>query len=961
MLNFPSIEEKILKLWQEKNIFKKTLAKKAPKGLFTFYEGPPTANGQPGLHHVLARAFKDLIPRFKTMQGYYVERKAGWDTHGLPVELEVEKKLKISGKPGIEKYGIQEFNQKCQESVWRYKEEWEKLTERIAFWLDMDNPYITYHKEYIETLWWIFKKVHERGLLYQGHKVVPQCPRCGTALSSHEVAQGYESITEPSVYLKFKVTKGNKFVQAGDYILSWTTTPWTLPGNVALAVGPNFKYVRVKVKDEFYILAKQRLEIIDSEYEVADEFEGRGMEDIEYEPLFPGAIPQNIENYQNAFKVYEADFVTTEDGTGVVHTAVMYGEDDYNLGSKVGLPKFHTVDENGYFLPSVKKWAGKFVKDKEVEKGITKDLELRGLLFKVENYTHDYPFCWRCDTPLLYYAKDSWFIKMTALQKELIKENKKINWIPEYIKEGRFGEWLAQIKDWAISRERYWGTPLPIWKCERCGEIKVIGSFQELYKETQCPLIQRDDFDPHRPYVDEYKLKCPCGGQMSRVPEVADCWFDSGAMPFAQYHYPFESKEKIESKDYYPADFIAEAIDQTRGWFYTLLAIGVLVGRGTSYKNVICLGHINDQHGQKMSKSKGNVVDPWTVINQWGADALRFHLYTINQPGESKNFDIKNIESVVKRNFMILFNVVSFYQMYQAENQFINKQPKSKNILDNWMLVRMNQLIDGVTENLDKYNIFTAGRSIALFIDELSTWYLRRSRERFKGDDKNDKKQSLETLGYCLSALTKILAPFTPFMAEELYQKLNGKLESVHLEKWPESEKFSEESSNRVLLAMEMERVRKIVELALAKRDEAAIKVRQPLSQLTVVGGELSDELTRLIKDEVNVKEIIFEKGETLSVKLNTELTERLKEEGLYREMVRTINQLRKEAKLTIKDHITVNYQTDSVLVKKVINKYQKELLKNTISKALVDGKSSNNFIEKEVKVNGEKIWLALK
>jgi isoleucyl-tRNA synthetase len=983
MFNFPEIEEKILKNWREKDIFNKTLAKASPKGSFVFYEGPPTANGKPGIHHVLARAFKDLIPRFKTMQGYLVERKAGWDTHGLPVELEVEKKLKISGKPDIEKYGIAKFNEQCQASVWQYKEEWEKLTQRIAFWLDLEHPYVTYHKDYVESLWWIFKEVHRSGYLYQGHKVVPQCPRCGTALSSHEVAQGYKEVREPSIYVKFKITTGNQYIKEGDCILSWTTTPWTLPGNVALAVGENFDYVKIQIsnsksqepdnhqnpksKIQNLVLAKELLKIIEEEYKILSEFKGKDLVGVEYEPLFPGAIPSEVENYQNAFKVYPADFVTTQDGTGIVHTAVMYGEDDYRLGSQVGLPKFHTVDENGNFNNSVNKWAGKFVKDKEVETGIINDLKERGLFFNQVDYTHDYPFCWRCDTPLLYYAKDSWFFAMSRLQKDLLKENQKINWVPEHIKEGRFGEWLVSVKDWAISRERYWGTPLPIWKCEKCEEIKVIGSYKELFDETGCPLVEKDDFDPHRPFIDEYKLKCDCGGEMWRVPEVADCWFDSGSMPLAQYHYPFENKKKVDAKDYYPADFIAEAIDQTRGWFYTLLAIGVLLGKGTPYKNVICLGHINDTHGHKMSKSKGNIVDPWEVINKWGADALRFHLYTVNAPGDSKNFDIKNVETVVKKNFMILFNVLSFYQTYER-SKTEDQRPKTNNVLDEWILARLNQLIVKVTDNLEKYNIFSAGRLITEFIDDLSTWYLRRSRDRFKSENKDDKLAAVETLGFVLLNLSKIMAPFTPFIAEELYQKLGGKLESVHLEEWPEYEFDYEEDkklgikNKEVIVLSDMETVRKIVESALAARDEAGIKVRQPLAKLEIPEYELSAELLQLIKDEVNIKKVEFNKKLAVGqVKLDSSLTDELKAEGLFRELIRSVNQLRKEAKLTINDQVTIDYQTDSETVEKVIGQFKEELFKNTISHELNNQKAGDYLIEKELKVNGEELWLGLK
>ncbi|MBT4495204.1 isoleucine--tRNA ligase [bacterium] len=953
MINFPQIEEEILKYWQDKDIFKKSLEKESKKGPFTFYEGPPTANGMPGIHHVLARAFKDLIPRFKTMQGYFVERKAGWDTHGLPVELQVEKKLEISGKGDIEKFGIGKFNEECKKSVWQYQKDWEKLTERIAFWVDMEKPYVTYHKDYVESLWWIFKEVYKQDLLYQGHKVVPHCPRCGTALSSHEVAQGYKEVTEPSVYIKFKVLKGNNKVKENDYILSWTTTPWTLPGNVALAISEKYDYVRIELNNEYYVLAKDRLEVIGEDYKVIDEFKGKDLIGLEYEPLFKGAIPEDTENYDKAFHIYPASFVTVEDGTGVVHTPVMYGEDDYELGKQVNLPMVHTVDEEGKFVDTVKEWAGKFVKSNKVQEGITNDLDKRGLLLKAEDYTHDYPFCWRCSTPLLYYAKDSWFFKMSSLQKELIKENEKINWVPEHIKEGRFGEWLSKVKDWAISRERYWGTPLPIWKCEACSEIKVIGSYEELSELTGDKNVLKDDFDPHRPYIDEYKFECKCGSSMQRVKEVADCWFDSGAMPFAQHHYPFENKEKIESKDYYPADFISEAIDQTRGWFYTLLAVGVLAKRGTSYKNVICLGHINDSKGKKMSKSIGNIVEPWEVIDKWGSDALRFHLYTINQPGESKNFDIKDVETVVKKNFNILFNVLRFYHTYES-GKIEDKEPKSKNILDEWILSKLNVLIENITNNLEEYNIFSAGRSITEFIDDLSTWYLRRSRDRFKNDDLDDKEKAVATLGYTLFTLSKLMAPFTPFIADKLYQDLKGDLESVHLEAWPKAGKVDEKNIK------EMEKTRKIVELALAKRDEAKIKVRQPLLSTQVFGAEVSGSYIDILKEEVNVKEVVFTKGKELKVELDTKLTDELKEEGMVRELIRTINQLRKEAKLTIHDSITLDYESKSDMVKKVIDKYNNELLKGTLSTKIQDKKEEDYLIDKEKEVNGDKVWFGL-
>lgn len=952
---FPKLEEKILKFWKEKNIFKKTLEKDSPKGDFIFYEGPPTANGRPGIHHVLARAFKDAIPRFKTMQGYHVPRKAGWDTHGLPVELQVEKEIGISGKPDIEKFGVEEFNKKCKESVWIYKEEWEKLTERIAFWLDLENPYITYSNDYIETLWWIIKDIYKKGLLYSGYKVVPHCPRCGTSLSSHEVAQGYKEVEEESVFVKFKI-KG----EGNTYILSWTTTPWTLPGNVALAVGKDINYSKIKVKDEYYILATELIdEVIEDDYEIVDKMRGENLVGIEYEPLFPGAIDPGD---KKAWYIATADFVTVDEGTGIVHIAVMYGVDDYDLGDQIDLPKVHTVDEEGKFMPSVTKWAGKFVKKPEVTKGIIKDLQDRNLLFKEMPYKHDYPFCWRCDTPLLYYAKNSWFIKMSALREDLIAENQKINWVPEHIKNGRFGEWLDGVKDWAISRERYWGTPIPIWRCEKCKELKVIGSYEELSKEAGIKID--DKFDPHKPFIDEIRLKCnSCGGEMRRTRAVMDCWFDAGSMPFAQDHYPFENKEKIDSGKGYPAEFISEAIDQTRGWFYTLLAIGVALGKGVSYKNVICLGHINDKEGKKMSKSKGNVIDPWKVINQYGADALRFHLYTINQPGEAKNFDIKDVGDVLRKNFIILWNVLSFYQMYAGENisRQIDKIGKSTNILDQWAISLLNKLIKDVTDDLENYHETEAARRISEFINDLSTWYVRRSRDRFKFEDQ-DKEAAVDTLYYSLLTLSKLLAPFTPIIAEAIYQELEGGKESVHIEDWPEIG----EENNEVL--DNMIKVRKLVESVLAARDEAGIKVRQPLGEL-YIAEKLGNEYLEILKDEVNIKEIIvvatdqLPKGdkwlEKEQLSLNIEITNELKKEGFIRELSRHISMLRKSGKLTIEDKVDLFYETADKLTIEAIEEYKEKLKKDTLCNNITAGKEQVEF-ESQPQVNDVDIWLGI-
>jgi len=951
-VNLPEIEKKILEFWKKNKIFEKSLEKKSPKGNFVFYEGPPTANGKPGIHHLLARAFKDLIPRYKTMQGYYVARKAGWDTHGLPVELEVEKELGLKNKKDVEDYGIEKFNEQCKKSIWKYKGEWEKMTERIGFWIDLENPYVTYENNYIESLWWIIKQIHEKGLLYKGHKVIPQCPRCGTALSSHEVAQGYKNIKEDSVYIKFRV-KNKK----NEYILAWTTTPWTLPGNIALAVGENIDYSIIEIKSdnkkENYIIATDltnkvfNVQLWDknghfqnqvtgsprgkqTEYKLIKRIKGKDLIGLEYEPLFPGVIKGNEENAENAFKVYGADFVSTEDGTGVVHTAVMYGQDDYELGEKIGLPKVHTVNLDGTFNELISKWQGKFVKD--VESEIIEDLKKRNLLYKTEEYAHDYPFCWRCDTPLIYYAKDSWFFKVSDLRDNLIKNNSEINWIPQHIKEGRFGEWLRDVKDWAISRERYWGTSIPVWICENCGEIKVIGSRKEIGVD--------ENFDLHRPFVDKIELDCQCGGKMKRTPEVMDCWFDSGAMPFAQLHYPFENRDLIDKGMQYPADFIAEAIDQTRGWFYTLLAISTLLDKGISYKNVICLGHILDKKGQKMSKHVGNVVDPWQMIEQYGVDAIRWYFYTINSPGEPKKFNEQGLKES-SRIFITFLNVVNFYRMFSSlkdENKLEASlgEKDLKNILDRWIVSKLNLLIKNTTELLDNYDITTATRGLEEFINDLSVWYLRRSRDRLKAEDNEDRAKALKTLRWVILNTAKLLAPFTPFVTEYIYKEMGTGKQSVHLENWPDTEsKFIEKE-----LEEKMEEVRKICSLALQKRVEAGIPIRQPLQQLTINNKRLTEDFVDLIKAEVNVKEVVFGK----TIELNTKLTQELKEEGMIREFIRQVQALRKKQGLIPKDKIRVYYSLSSVALakedekvfKKIIEKNKEEITKQVIAEEII-------------------------
>jgi isoleucyl-tRNA synthetase len=1110
-------EERILSRWKEKGVFKKTVNKPATEGPFVFYEGPPTANGRPGVHHLESRAFKDLIPRYKTMRGFSVRRKAGWDTHGLPVELEVEKKLGLSSKKAIEEYGIDRFNDACKESVWTYVDEWKRFTERIGYWVDLDDPYVTYDPRYIESVWNIVKHVHDRGLLYKDYKVVPWCPRCGTALSSHELAQGYADVKDLSVYAKFKVVG-----EEDTYILAWTTTPWTLPGNVALAVNENETYVRVKNyaleintvplevsepkggKAEFLILAKKRFEALKEKNslpfknpEVVEEFPGKDLVGKEYEPLFAELQEhmqsselrkEEFSNWKNGWKVYPASFVTMDDGVGVVHTAVMYGQDDFDLGTKFNLPKLHTVHENGLFVSGVapeKLW-GRFVKDEDVAVDIIKDLAHRGLLFHKEKYEHSYPFCWRCKTPLIYYARDSWYIRMSALRDELVASNKEISWQPEHVRDGRFGEWLREIKDWAISRERYWGTPLPIWTGED-GSIEVIGSVAELRERTvsrgnsfvfvrhgeagnntasvcssdvtdgysltekgksditalaesfssrgittiyvspftrtretaeilraqlglpEASIIVDDrlreydfgdfsgkpftdflayesenmhsytdvvsggesyrdakvrfgDFlydvdekhagetvlvvthgigletipavlsgaddaeakriideavvppggtlefaftpiphdaeyrlDLHRPFIDAIRLTGKSGSLM-RVKEVMDVWFDSGAMPFAQDHWPFSGSEIIGG---YPADYISEAVDQTRGWFYTLHAIGALLGKSKAYKNVICLGHVLDKDGQKMSKSRGNALDPWTAIDQYGADVLRFWMYSVNQPGDSKNFDPKTVEDVSRKVFGLMENVTKFYQLQGGAAA--PDAPAVRHPLDRWVKARVDAAAWKVSESLDAYQVFEASREIRDLIADVSQWYVRRSRDRFK-DGGDDAADALGTLGWVIRRVAILLAPFTPFFAEELFDvvKKDGE-ESVHLAEWSAPIRADES----ILQAMES--VRTSVSLALEARARAGIKIRQPLASLTLKNADFMNDsgLVSIVMDEVNVKEVRVDALLDAFAVLDTVITEELRTEGMLRDAVRAIQEARKSAGLVPADRPT--------------------------------------------------------
>ncbi|EKD33228.1 MAG: hypothetical protein ACD_76C00068G0025 [uncultured bacterium] len=940
--NFPKLEEEILAFWKKESIFQKTLEKDSPKGRFVFFEGPPTANGRPGIHHVEARSYKDLIPRYKTMCGYHVARKAGWDTQGLPVELEVEKQLGFHSKQDIEKFGIAAFNEACKRSVWKYLDDWVKLTERIGFWLDMQDAYITYMPEYIESLWWFIKQVWDKGLIYKDYKIVPYCPRCGTSLSSHELAQGYKDVEEESVFVKFRI-KGEK----NTALLAWTTTPWTLPSNVALAVHPEIIYAKVKQADESFWMAKDLItSVAVGDYEITEEKKGSELAGIEYEPLY-----SFVQYDKKAHYVVPADFVSTADGTGIVHTAVMYGADDFELGTKLDLPKYHLVGENGRFKEQAGEFADLFVK--EADPKIIEDLKARGLMYKTMMYKHSYPFCWRCKTPLLYYAKDSWYIKMSQMRDKLLAENSKIHWEPEYIKEGRFGEWLREVKDWAISRERYWGTPLPIWECEKCKDRICIGSMAELAELSGKDL--GESFDPHRPYVDDVTIPCNCGGTRKRIPEVADVWFDSGCMQFAQWHYPFENKEKIDSGEAYPADYISEAIDQTRGWFYTLLAVSTLLSKEAPFRNVICLGHVLDEKGKKMSKSLGNIIDPWNMVNTYGADSVRWYFYSVNQPGDPKRFAETDLQELIKKVFLILWNVKTFYLMF-ADKRDGSWNKKPTHALDMWILSRLSGVAQDVTKNLDSYKVTESARAIAEFINDLSVWYVRRSRDRFKTSQGDDLQSAIWTLRTVLINLAKIMAPFTPFFAESLYQDIGGEKLSVHLEDWPDLSEFRSEATEN-----KMAKVRSIVSRALERRSEAGRPVRQALASLTITTPDavLDDVFAEIIKDEVNVKQVILEKGED-AIELDTVLTPELIRDGIAREIIRRANAMRKEARMTLDDRISLYAFSASHEVEQAMEEHKGEIMSGTQSNEILFEKQETEF-ESEFKTAECEIWIGCK
>jgi isoleucyl-tRNA synthetase len=1027
-VNFPQLEKNILRFWKEQGIFNKSIEIRKGRPHYAFYEGPPTANGSPGVHHVLSRLYKDVVCRYKTMKGYHVPRKAGWDTHGLPVELEVESSLGLTNKAQIEEYGVARFNEHCRQSAFKYIKEWEAMTERLGCWLDMEHPYITLDNSYIESCWWIMKQLWYKGLIYQGYKVTPHCPRCGTSLSSHEVALGYDEADDPSVWVKFKLdlakpggsetTRSLLSSTMPAYLLAWTTTPWTLPGNTALAVAPEAEYVVVESDKEYLILASALLGAVGLDgHKIVGKVIGKDLIGVHYEPLYKVDIFPSTD--KPAYRVIEGDFVSMEDGTGIVHIAPAYGEIDFEVGEKEGLPLVHTVELNGVvttnlvtgFTPKAREYiqrseapvtlrpargkvdlpgAGKFIKD--ADQDILDNLKSRGLLFRSERITHTYPFCWRCGSPLLYYAKQTWYIRTTSVKEELVSGNAEINWYPDYIKYGRFGDWLENNVDWAFSRERYWGTPLNIWRCSSCGNCECVGGMDELRAQSNLSGLTTP-LDLHRPYMDEITFACPkCDGRMQRVPEVIDCWFDSGAMPVAQWHYPFENGDKF--KQNFPADFICEAVDQTRGWFYSLHAISTLLFNSPCFKNVICLGHVVDAQGEKMSKSKGNVIEPWAVINNYGADALRWYMLVSTTGEDNHRFSTKTLEETIRKFFLTLWNTYSFFTLYANIDCFIpqpltadSDQPKAFTELDKWISSELNRLVSEVSKLMDSYNPTAAARRIEEFMDDLSNWYVRRNRRRFwKSENDDDKLAAYTTLYQCLVTLSQLLAPFVPFISEELYQNLFRSVnpqakESVHLTDFP----IADESKINDRLNSDVELAMKISSLGRAARAKAGIKVRQPVAK-AVVMVETKDEKKALEKlateviEEINVKQLVIlseaKEREKFSsdmpdysvandaryqVAINTKLPPELIAEGVSRELVRHLQNMRRNAKFDITDHIITYYQTKEPLIKQVINTFADYIKQETLSQELIDGLPSDEAYTERHRISNSEVSLAIK
>ena len=1040
-LKFVDREKKIEKFWADNNIFEKSMENRKEGETYTFYDGPPTANGKPHIGHVLTRVIKDMIPRYRTMKGYMVPRKAGWDTHGLPVELEVEKLLGLDGKEQIEEYGLEPFINKCKESVWKYKGMWEDFSGTVGFWADMDDPYVTYDNNFIESEWWALKQIWDKGLLYKGFKIVPYCPRCGTPLSAQEVAQGYKDVKERSAIVRFKVKDEDA------YILAWTTTPWTLPSNIALCVNPNEDYAKVKAADGYvYYMACALLDTVLGKlanaedgtpaYEVLETFKGTDLEYKEYEPLYECAYKCAEKQHKKAFYVTCDTYVTLTDGTGVVHIAPAFGEDDAKVGRKYDMPFVQLVNEKGE-MGETTPFAGLFVKKADPE--VLKDLEERHLLFEAPNFEHSYPHCWRCDTPLIYYARESWFIKMTDVKEDLIRNNNTINWIPESIGKGRFGDWLENVQDWGISRNRYWGTPLNIWECE-CGHQHSIGSIAELKEMSDnCP----DNIELHRPYIDEVTIRCPkCGKPMHRVPEVIDCWFDSGSMPFAQHHYPFENKELFEQQ--FPADFISEAVDQTRGWFYSLLAISTLVFNEAPYKNVIVLGHVQDEHGQKMSKSKGNAVDPFAALEEYGADAIRWYFYINSAPWLPNRFHGKIVTEGQRKFMGTLWNTYAFFVLYANIDEFdatkytleYDKLP----VMDKWLLSKLNTLIKTVDDNLANYRIPESARALQDFVDDMSNWYVRRSRERFwaKGMEQ-DKINAYMTLYTALVTVAKVAAPMIPFMTEDIYQNLVRSIdqdapESIHLCDFP----VANEAWIDTELENNMEEVLKIVVMGRACRNTANIKNRQPIGKMFVKAEHVLPEFYQeIVEEELNVKSMEFtedvraftsytfkpqmrtvgpkygkllggikqalaeldgnaamdelnateslklqvngqevtlfredllidmaqmegyvsEGDNTMTVVLDTNLTEELLEEGFVREIISKVQTMRKEADFEVTDKIKV-YYNGTAKAEAVFAKFAEQIAGEVLATEVVNGTPAG--YTKEWNINGEKVAMGV-
>jgi len=1019
-LDFSGREAEILKFWADNEIFKKSIDLREGKPIYTFYEGPPTANGLPHIGHVITRAVKDLIPRYRTMKGYKVLRKAGWDTHGLPVELEVEKELGISGKPEIETYGVEPFIKKCKESVWKYEGLWREMSERVGFWADMDNPYVTYHNSYIESVWWALSQIHEQGLIYKSYRVVPYCPRCGTPLSSHEVAQGYKDIKEDSAYVAFKIKEN-------EYFMAWTTTPWTLPSNVGLCVNANEDYAKIKQNGKIYIMAKALAsEVMGEDIEILETVKGAALEGMKYEPLFNFANPPE-ENYCT---IVCDNYVTLTDGTGIVHIAPAFGEDDARISKVYGLPLLQMVDAQGCFIEDVHLWAGKFVK--EADPLIIKELKIQGKLYKKKAYTHSYPFCWRCDTPLLYYARDAWFIRVSSIRDKLLASNETVNWLPENMKKGRFGNFLENVIDWSISRERYWGTPLPLWICKNCGHIHCIGSIDELKKMGENVP---DDIELHKPYIDAVKISCPkCNSRMERTPEVIDCWFDSGAMPFAQWHYPFENKELFEQQ--FPANFISEAVDQTRGWFYSLISISTMLFGKSPYQNVIVLGHGLDEKGQKMSKSKGNVVS-LDALSKHGADAVRWFLYVNSAPWLNFRYS-DNIVSEGARRFMgTLWNTYAFYTLYAEIDQFNPYEHRTEELtdMDKWLISRLNSLIKKVDTGLDRLDITEPARALDNFVDELSNWYLRRSRERYwVSGMPQDKINAYKILHHAIVTVAKLAAPFVPFVTEQIYRNMVTNTDksapiSIHLCDYPKAD----ESLINPALETEMATTIEITIQGRAARNVGNTKTRQPLAEMMVSGKKPNDSLIEVIRDELNVKAITFiddateyighnvkpqlrtlgprygklvpqiaallNKSETLkalksgvfkttiegteieltmddviiettqkegfaaaqdkgiTVVMDIRLTPELIEEGNMRELVSKWQNMRREAGFDVTDRIHAGYSQNAVLGE-VISRNNSEISAELLADSLTQTRPKQNSFIKEWDVNGEKIEL---